>query len=55
MTLTRVIRSVGIAEFTTVRGFRSSFKTWTLEQTDSPLAVSGAVPAPTQANSTELA
>ena len=55
ITLTRVIGSVGIAERATVRGFRSSSKTWTLERTDSPLAVSGAALARTQANSTELA
>ena len=55
MTLTRVRRSVGIAEFTTVRGFRSNFKIWTLEQTDSTLAISGAALAHTQGNSTEQA
>ena len=38
MTLTKVLRSVGLAERATVHGFRSSFKNWTLEQTDTPWA-----------------
>ena len=36
MTLTKVLRSTGLAESATVHGFRSSFKNWTLEQTDTP-------------------
>ena len=32
MTLTKVLRSTGLAERATVHGFRSSFKNWTLEQ-----------------------
>ena len=55
ITLTRVIGSEGIAERATVRGFRSSSKSWTLERTDSPLVVSGVALAHTQSNSTELA
>ena len=36
VTLTKVLRSVGLAERATIHGFRSSFKNWTLEQTDTP-------------------
>ena len=32
MTLTKILRSTGLAERATVHGFRSSFKNWTLEQ-----------------------
>ena len=42
MTLTKVLRSTGLAERATVHGFRSSFKNWALEQTDTPWAVSEA-------------
>ena len=42
MTLTKVLRTTGLAERATVHGFRSSFKNWTLEQTDTPWAVSEA-------------
>ena len=35
MTLTKILRSTGLADRATVHGFRSSFKNWTLEQTDS--------------------
>ena len=55
MTLTKVLRSVGLAERATVHGFRSSFKDWTLERTDTPWAVSEAAPAHTLGNSTEQA
>ena len=55
MTLTKVLRSVGLAERATVHGFRSSFKSWTLEQTDIPWAVSEAALAHTLGNSTEQA
>ena len=55
MTLTKVLRSVGLAERATVHGFRSSFKNWTLEQTDTPWAVSEAALAHTLGNSTERA
>ena len=34
MTLTKVLRSTGLGERATVHGFRSSFKNWTQEQTD---------------------
>ena len=55
MTLTKVLRSVGLAERATVHGFRSSFKNWTLEQTDTPWVVSEAALAHSLGNSTEQA
>ena len=55
MTLTRLLRSTGLAERATVHGFRSSFKNWTLEQTDTPWAVSEAALAHILGNSTEQA
>ena len=55
MTLTKVLRSTGLAERATVHGFRSSFKNWTLERTDAPWAVSEAALAHTLGNSTEQA
>ena len=55
VTLTKVLRSVGLAERATVHGFRSSFKNWTLEQTDTPWAVSEAALAHFLGNATEQA
>ena len=55
MTLTKILRSTGLAERATVHGFRSSFKNWTMEQTDTPWAVSEAALAHTLGNSTEQA
>ena len=55
MTLTKVLRSVGLAERATVHGFRSSFKNWTLKQTDKPWAVSETALVHTLVNSTEQA
>ena len=55
MTLTKILRSVGLAERATVHGFRSSFKNWTLEQTDTPWVVSEAALAHSLGNSTEQA
>ena len=55
MTLTKVLRSVGLAERATVHGFRSSFKNWTLEQTDTPWAVSEEALAHSLGNATEQA
>ena len=55
MTLTKVLRSVGLAERATAHGFRSSFKNWTLEQTDTPWAVSEAALAHSLGNATEQA
>ena len=42
MTLTKVLRDVGLAERATVHGFRAPFRTWALEQTDTPWAVAEA-------------
>ena len=39
MTLTKILRTVGLSDRATVHGFRTSFKTWTMEQTDTPWAV----------------
>ncbi len=55
MTLTKILRAVGLADRATVHGFRSSFKGWTLEQTDTPWAVSEAALAHVLGNSTEQA
>ena len=55
ITLTKVLRSTGLAERATVHGFRSSFKNWTLEQTDTPWAVSESALAHILGNSTEQA
>ena len=55
MTLTKVLRSVGLAERSTVHRFRSSFISSTVEQTDTPWAVSEAALAHTLGNSTEQA
>ena len=55
MTLTKVLRSVGLAGHATVHGFRSSFKNWALEQTDTPWAVSEAALAHSLGNATEQA
>ena len=42
MTLTKILRDRGLAKRATVHGFRSSFRDWTLEQTDTPWAVAEA-------------
>ena len=42
VTLTKVLRDVGLAERATVHGFRASFRTWALEETDTPWAVAEA-------------
>ena len=55
MTLTKVLRSIGLADRATVHGFRTSFKTWCMETTDTPWAVGEAALAHTVGNSTEAA
>ena len=55
MTLTRLLRDNGLAPRTTVHGFRTSFKTWCMETTDTPWAVGEAALAHTLGNSTEQA
>ena len=39
MILTKTLRSTGLADRTTVHGFRTSFKTWAMELTDASWAV----------------
>jgi len=55
MTLTKVLRDVGLAEQATVHGFRASFRTWALEQTDTPWAVAEAALAHSLGNSVQQA
>ena len=55
MTLTKVLRDNGLADKATVHGFRTSFKTWTMETTDTPWAVGEPALAHTLGNSTEQA
>ncbi len=55
MTLTKVLRKVGLANRATVHGFRTSFKTWTMEQTDTPWAVGEAALAHQLGGSVEQA
>ena len=42
MTLTKMLRDAGLAARATVHGFRASFRTWALEETDAPWAVAEA-------------
>ena len=55
MTLTKLLRSIGLADRATVHGFRTTFKTWCMEQTDTPWAVGEAALAHSLGNSTEQA
>ena len=55
MTLTKLLRDNGLADKATVHGFRTSFKTWCMETTDTPWAVGEAALAHTLGNSTEQA
>ena len=55
MTLTKLLRSIGLAPRATVHGFRTTFKTWCMEQTDTPWVVSEAALAHVLGNSTEQA
>lgn len=55
MTLTKILRSIDLADRATVHGFRTSFKTWCMEQTDTPWAVGEAALAHILGNSTEAA
>jgi integrase len=55
MTLTKLLRGNGLAETATVHGFRTSFKTWCMETTDTPWAVGEAALAHALGNSTEQA
>ena len=53
MTLLKMLKDNGIS--TTVHGFRTSFKTWAMEQTDTPWAVGEAALAHAIGNATEQA
>ena len=55
MALSKVLRSTGLADRATVHGFRSSFRTWALEATDTPWAICEAALAHVVGNSTEQA
>ena len=55
MTMTKILRSTGLAARATCHGFRSSFRDWTLEQTDTPWAICEAALAHVVGNSTEQA
>ena len=55
MTLTKVLRKGGLADRATVHGFRTSFKTWTMEQTDTPWVVGEAALAHQLGGSVEQA
>ena len=55
MTLMKTLRSAGLADRTTVHGFRTSFKTWAMERTDAPWAVAEAALAHQLGGSVEQA
>ncbi len=55
MTMTKILRDLGLADRATVHGFRTSFKTWCMETTDTPWAVGEAALAHSLGNSTEQA
>ena len=55
MTLTKVLRSCDLAKKTTVHGFRSSFRTWVLEETDASWEAGEAALAHALGNSTAQA
>ena len=55
MTLTKILRDVGLADRATVHGFRASFRTWALEQTDAPWAVAEAALAHSLGDSVQQA
>ena len=55
MTLMKVLRSTGLADRTTVHGFRSSFRDWAAERTNAPHAVMELALAHAVGNSVEQA
>ena len=55
MTLTKLLRSNGLASTATIHGFRTSFRTWCMESTSTPWAVGEAALAHNIGNSTEQA
>ena len=55
MTFMQLLRRTDLAARTTVHGFRASFRSWALEETDSPWAVAEAALAHVLGNSVEAA
>ena len=55
MTLTKILRTTGLSEIATVHGFRTTFRTWTMEETATPWAVCEAALAHNLGSSTEQA
>lgn len=55
MTLTKILRDVGLSDRATVHGFRASFRTWALEETDAPWAVAEAALAHSLGDSVQQA
>ena len=55
MTLTKLLRCLGLSDRATVHGFRTTFKTWCMERTNTPWAVGEAALAHSLGNSTEMA
>ena len=55
MTLTKLLRDNNLAARATIHGFRASFRSWTLEKTDTPWAIGEAALAHAIGNSTEQA
>ena len=55
MTLTKLLRGLGLADRATIHGFRTTFKTWCMEQTNTPWAVGESALAHSLGNSTEMA
>ena len=54
-TLIRLLRAMGLAERATVHGFRSSFRNWCMERTDTPWAVGETALAHALGNATQQA
>ncbi len=55
MTLTKILRTAGLSDRATVHGFRTTFRTWCMEQTATPWAVCELALAHRLGNSTEQA
>ena len=55
MTLTKLLRTTGLAKRATIHGFRSSFTDWCMERTDTPWAVGEAALSHTLGDSTQQA
>ena len=55
MTLTKILRTTGLSECATVHGFRTTFRTWSMEETATPWAVCEAALAHSLGSVTERA